>query len=110
MAMACSFVDKLAPELREKIYGYVLAFDGVPLRHATQLQPFVKKLTGLDGELPFAYEDPAKRDPELAWIACDELLGDDPKINTSILLTCKAIYNEGKRFALNQGGNCGSTH
>jgi hypothetical protein len=45
MAMACSFLDKLAPELREKIYEYVLAFDDVPLRHATQLQPFVKKLT-----------------------------------------------------------------
>jgi hypothetical protein len=63
--MACPLLDKLAPELREKIYGYVLDFDNLPLRHATQLQPFVKKLTGVDGELPFAYENSKKRGPEL---------------------------------------------
>jgi hypothetical protein len=95
--MACPLLDKLAPELREKIYGYVLHFDDVPLRHATQLQPFVKKLTGVDGELPFAYEDSAKRAPELEWIACDGLFGGIPKIDTAILSTCKTIYNEGKR-------------
>lgn len=94
--MSCLFVDKLAPELREKIYRHVLDYENAPLRHATQLQPFVKKLTGADGELPFAYEDPTKRDPELDWIACDEELGISSPINTAILSTCKTIYTEGK--------------
>jgi hypothetical protein len=92
--MECPLLDKLAPELLEKIYGYVLDFDDVPLRHATQLQPFVKKLTGVDGELPFAYKDQTKRDPDLEWIPCD-LFGDVQQVNTAILSTCKAIYNEG---------------
>lgn len=53
--MACFFLDKLPSELRKQIYEYVLDLDLVPLRHATQLQPFVKKLTGVNGGLPFDY-------------------------------------------------------
>jgi hypothetical protein len=97
--MSCLFLDKLAPELREKIYGYLLDFDDVPLRHLAQLAPFVKKLTGVDGELPFSFDDPAKRDPDLKWIACGELFGESPAVNTAILTTCKTRYNEGKRCA-----------
>lgn len=55
--MATPFLDKLPPEIRKEIYECLLDFH-VPLRHISQLQPFVKKLTGVDGELPSAYEDP----------------------------------------------------
>lgn len=90
--MSCLFLDKLAPELREKIYGYVLDFDDVPLRHLTQLQPFVKKLTGIDDELLFAYEHPAECDQKQGRDIC---AGDKPVANTAILSTCKTIYTEG---------------
>ena len=95
--MACPLLDKLPPELRAKIYEYVLYFDDVPLRHITQLQPFVKELTGFYGELPFSYEDPKKRGPELEWIMCedDELFGNLPA-DTGVLLACKTVYTEGK--------------
>lgn len=95
--MACPLLNKLPPELRAKIYEYVLDFDDVPLRHITQLQPFVKKLTGVDGELPFSYEDPEERDPELKWMMIDgdELFGNTP-IDTGVLATCKTIYTEGR--------------
>jgi hypothetical protein len=66
----------------------------VPVRHITQLQPFVKKLTGSDGELPFSYE----RANELGWVVCDDELpfGNMP-VDSSVLRTCKTIYTEGKR-------------
>lgn len=79
--MACLFLHKLAPELRKQIYEYVLDFCGVSLRHATQLQPFVKKLTGADGSLPFDGADQSAREPSYC-------------IDTSILSTSKLIYNE----------------
>ena len=95
--MACPLLNKLPPEVRERIYEYVLYFDDVPLRHITQLQPFVKKLTEVAGELPFSYEVPEERDPELDWIMCDgdELFGN-MAIDTGVLSTCKTIYSEGK--------------
>lgn len=43
----------LPPEIREIIYGYALAFE-TPLSHVNRMQPFVKKLTGVDGEIPVA--------------------------------------------------------
>ena len=95
--MACPLLNKLPAELRAKIYQYVLHFDDVPLRHVTLLQPSVKTLTGIDGELPFSYEDPEERDPELNWIMCDgdELFGNTP-IDTGILSVCKTTYTEGR--------------
>jgi hypothetical protein len=95
--MACPLLNKLPAELRGKIYEYVLYFDDVPLRHITQLRPFVKKLTGVDRELPFSYENPQERDPELDWMMCDgdEMFGNTP-IGTGVLATCKTIYTEGK--------------
>lgn len=95
--MACPLLNKLPPELRKKIYEYILYFDDVPLRHITQLQPFVKKLTGVDGELPFSYEDTEERDPELDWIIVDgdELFNNTP-IDTGILSVCKTTYTEGR--------------
>ena len=94
--MACPLLDKLPAELRTKIYEYVLYFDSVPLRHAKQLQPFVKKLTEVDGELPFSYEDPGKRDPALEWVMCDDEPFGNSSIDTAILSTCTTIYTEGK--------------
>jgi hypothetical protein len=94
--MACPLLDKLPPELRRKIYEYVLYFDDVPLRHVKQLQPFIKKLTGGDGELPFSYEDRGKRGPELDWIMCDDELLGSRQTETGILSTCKTVHTEGK--------------
>ena len=95
--MAFPLLEKLPPELRTKIYEYVLYFEDVPLRHVKRLQPFVKKLTGVDGEMPFLYEDPKKRKPELEWIMCDEeLFGNGPLTDTAVISTCKTIYTEGE--------------
>lgn len=95
--MACPLLDKLPAELRAKIYEYVLYFEDVPLRHITQLQPFVKKITGGAGGLPFSYENPKERDPELDWMVCDgdELFGNTP-VDIGVLSICKTIYTEGK--------------
>lgn len=41
--MACPLLDKLPSELRKQIYECLLNLNNVPLRHATQLQPFVKR-------------------------------------------------------------------
>lgn len=87
--MACAFLDKLPSELRKQVYEYILDFD-IPLRHATQLQPFVKRLTGVDGELPFDYEDQQVGNSSLAWIPMEEA----DVANTDILSTNKLIYNE----------------
>ena len=96
-SMACPLLNKLPVEFRRRIYEHVLYFDDVPLRHLTQLQAFVRKLTGADGELPFSYEDSEERDPELDWIMVggDELFSNTP-INTGVLSTCKTIYTEGR--------------
>lgn len=79
--MACHFLDKLAPELRKQIYEYLLEYEWTYLRHATQLQPFVKKLTGVDGSLPFEEADQSARRPSYY-------------IDTSFLAISKFVYNE----------------
>lgn len=43
--MSCPLLDKLAPETRAIIYEYVLSFE-TPVKHATNLKPFLEKLTG----------------------------------------------------------------
>jgi hypothetical protein len=95
--MECPLLNKLPAEVRAKIYEYALYFDDVPVRHITQLHPFVKKLTGVDGELPFSYENASERDPALHWVMCDgdEQFGNTP-IDTGVLATCKTVYTEGK--------------
>jgi hypothetical protein len=95
--MACPLLDKLPAELRARIYGYALYFDNVPLRHITQLRPFVKKLTGVEGELPFSYENASERDPALDWVMCDgdAQFGNMP-VDTGVLATCKTVYTKGK--------------
>jgi hypothetical protein len=42
--MSCPLLDKLAPETPILIYEYVSSF-GTPVKHATNLQPFLQKLT-----------------------------------------------------------------
>jgi hypothetical protein len=42
---SCPLLDKLAPETRTLIYEYILSFD-TPVKHATNLKPFLEKLTG----------------------------------------------------------------
>lgn len=83
--MASPFLDKLAPETRCRIYEYALTFD-TPLYHATQLEPFNKKETGVDPK-------PRPKEPQL------NPTGTSPatvptKVNTSLLLTSKKIYLE----------------
>lgn len=76
--MACP-LDRLAPETRVLIYEYVLAFD-TPLKHVTKMQPFVKKLTGV--------EPKSGSDSEI------ETITDLQRVNTSILTANKLIYTE----------------
>jgi len=50
---SCPLLDKLAPETRVLIYEYVLSFE-TPVKHATNLQPFLQKLTAKSNrEIPF---------------------------------------------------------
>lgn len=91
--MAIAFFDNLPPELRNKIYEYALDFEDTPLRHATQLQPFMRKLTGFDYDLPFALSDQPSRGTSLAWTTCDLPL-PERMISTGIRSTSKLIYSE----------------
>lgn len=50
----------------------------------------MKKLTGVDGELPFDYEDEKASESASAWIAMEETL----VANTGIVSTSKLIYTK----------------
>lgn len=53
--MSCPLLEKLAPETRSIIYEYVLSFE-TPVKHATNLQPFLRKLTAKNNEeIPFKH-------------------------------------------------------
>lgn len=97
--MSGPHLDRLAPELREKIYGYVLHSSDTPLRHVTHLKPTIKDLdlSGDDSGLLFGCEDTRNRDPDLTWISSfDGRLLDNAAIDTAILRASKAVYNEGE--------------
>lgn len=70
-------------EIREIIYGYALAFD-TPLCHVNRMQPFVKKLTGVDGKIPVASFF-LQRDPE-AFSGPDEEVILEPDRDSDIKL------------------------
>lgn len=113
--MACPFLYKLAPELRNKIYGYVLGSDlplertlksfvkpkehflnsRVSLKHATDLQPFVKKLTGVDGEVPVKYF--TQHWKQVKHERCRWRLRD-----VDILCTSKVVYSEAVKVLYDQ--------
>ena len=79
--MSCP-LDKLAPETRVLIYEYVLAFD-TPLKHVTEMRPFVKKLTGVEPT-----SDSRITGSEIKTTT------DMQCVNTSILTANKLIYTE----------------
>ena len=58
--MSCPLLEKLAPETRSIIYEYVLSFE-TPVKHATNLQPFLQKLTAKNNEgVPFKHATNSK--------------------------------------------------
>lgn len=75
-------LDKLAPETRNVIYEYALSFD-TPLKHVTKMQPFVKRLTGVEPTSDFRITGSGI-----------ETTTDLRRVNTSILTTSKLIYTE----------------
>ncbi|KAM0714270.1 hypothetical protein Q7P37_010057 [Cladosporium fusiforme] len=113
--MASPFLNKLSPELRCRIYEYVLAFD-TPLHHATKLQPFVKKLTGADPKATYkdagtqtdadsaSNIEQSVRLPEAMEMNVgaesntdsdsDESASSSQLVNTAILTTSKLVYIE----------------
>lgn len=96
--MACPFLDKLPAELRKEIYEYVLDFQDAPLQHATQLQPFIRKLTGIEGKLPFGlrYRERQARGSheDMKQALCREPFLPQLPINCAVLLASKFIYTE----------------
>jgi hypothetical protein len=50
LEMSCPLLEKLAPETRAIIYEYVLSFETL-VKHATNLKPFLEKLTGGNTDL-----------------------------------------------------------
>jgi hypothetical protein len=79
--MSCP-LDKLAPETRTVIYEYVLSFD-TPLKHVTKMQPFVKKLTGIE-----------PKSGSGSTGSETETITDLQRVNTSLLTASKLIYVE----------------
>jgi hypothetical protein len=79
--MSCP-LEKLAPEIRTVIYGYVLSFD-TPLKHVNKMRPFVKKLTGVE---PTSYSCITGSE--------NESTTNLQPVNTSILTANKLIYTE----------------
>ena len=77
-----SLFDTLVPETRTMVYGYVLTFE-TPLKHITEMRPFVKKLTGVERTSEF-------RDTGSEI----ETAKDIRRVNTSILTANKLIYLE----------------
>lgn len=96
--MACPFLDKLPAELRKQIYEYVLDFQDAPLQHATQLQPFIEKLTGIEGKLPFGLrfrERQARGSHEdMKQAFCREPFLPQIPIDCTVLLASKFKYTE----------------
>lgn len=105
--MASPFLDKLAPETRCRIYEYVLASEN-PLYHATQLRPFVKKLTGAypnaehkdskpstDRTLTSTTSTISASASSSTSTSIPEESADSPKLaDTAILATRKFVYLE----------------
>lgn len=73
--MSCHYLDKPAPEPRALVYEYVLSF-GISLKHATKMQPFIKKLTGIETATEYHKKDSLR------------------PVNTSILRVSMLIYLE----------------
>jgi hypothetical protein len=79
--MSC-LLEKLAPETRTMVYEYVLSFDK-PLKHATKMQPFIEKLTGVK---PNSTSGSTGLETETAM--------EFRLVNTSLLTVNKLIYLE----------------
>lgn len=83
--------------MREKIYTYVLDSKDTPLKHVTHWRPSMKNPTVPDSELWSSDDKPTTSVPDLTLIkSFDEPLFDNASINTAILRTSKAVYNEGE--------------
>jgi len=100
--VSCPLLDKLAPETRSIIYEYVLSFDTL-IKHATNLQPFVQKLTGAECNLETGSTKLERKSASKTNRAEPESSpGTEPSdvdrslrcVNTSILATSKLIYAE----------------
>jgi hypothetical protein len=111
--MSSPLLDKLAPETRILIYEYVLSFD-VPIKHTTNMQPFLWKLTGAKSH---SAGDSVEEDNESDWESIDgedeskirsteadlesapaleqsEITQSLHHVNTSILTVSKLVYRE----------------
>jgi len=92
--MSCPLLNKLAPETRVLIYEYVLSF-GMPVKHATNLKPFLHKLTGSKTNLKISDKHAtrskaflekfteSKSDPELESAGADDESAEAEKDNES---------------------------
>lgn len=97
--MVCPFLDKLPAELHKQIYEDVLDFNNEQLQHVTQLQPFIKKLTGTDGRLPFGieYTPPIRSAAVFAGRPCKNPFTPRAPVTCAILCASKFIYIEAIR-------------
>jgi hypothetical protein len=104
--MSCTLLEKLAAETRLRIYEYVLTFD-TPVKHANKMRPFVEKLTGARGvsgpkqmqstilkELTKAGSKFGVKAKAVQGSEPSDVDGSLQRIDTSILTTCKLVYNE----------------
>jgi len=87
--MSCSLLEKLAPETRTLIYEYVLTFNA-PLKHAHNMRPFLEK-SGQSIESIKATESKTEAASSEEPSAASHYSN---RVNTSILVTSKLIYNE----------------
>jgi hypothetical protein len=81
--MSCPLLEKVAPETRDLIYGYLLTFDS-PLKHLQEMRPFLQKSgQGANSRV----ESTSKQEPAHTSESIE-------RIDVSILTTSKLIYTE----------------
>lgn len=90
--MSSPLLDKLAPDLRQRIYEYVLAFDA-PLRHIARMRPFADKIINYNG-IPWSQFALLGSDSTTASMNGDKPLASSSPVNKSLLVADKLIYTE----------------
>lgn len=81
--MACPLLEKLAPEIRNLIYKYVLTFD-TPLKHAQKMRPFINKL----------YQRSDSDTGNTSSAGSSDMADSLQRVDTALLSTSRLIFKE----------------
>lgn len=90
--MSSPLLDKLAPDLRQRIYEYVLAFDA-PLHHVARMRPFFDRIITYNG-IPWSQFGFLGSESITASTNGHKPLASSSPVNTSLLVANKLVYTE----------------